>query len=255
MTNVPSIYSLLMQIPDELKPWVAIGIGSLILVCLVLFHGTGIHWILQIHRRGEKRLLEGRPHIASAIVLFGGSVFLMLSLHLMGVLAWAFILSNIGFIQKTNDAIYFCANAYTTLGYGSVDLDPLWRNISPIIGISGLFTFAWTTSVLVNIVTAHNRLLEQLHIEHEKETALRAGLRASIEEVRKKERGTESALRAVTREKESATGLWQRWGTWQGERRKIVQMRESELEEVAELFRKERKEEAELGPGESDKRD
>ena len=67
--------------------------------------------------------------------------------------------------------------AYTTLGYGIVDLDPQWRNISPIIGISGLFTFAWTTSALVGVVTGHNRLLEQLEIEREKQLELRAAAR------------------------------------------------------------------------------
>src|SRR5271166_3666374 len=56
----------------------------------------------------------------------------------------------------------FCANAYSTLGYGSVDLEPHWRNISPIIGISGLFTFAWTTRVLVEMVTLHRQLIGHL---------------------------------------------------------------------------------------------
>ncbi len=252
MTNVPTLYSLLMKIPEELKPWVAIGIGSLILVCLVLFHGAGIHWILQLHRRGERRLLEGRPHIFRAIILFGVSVFLMLALHLIGVLAWALILVKMGFIQKAHDAIYFCANAYTTLGYGSVDLDPVWRNISPIIGISGLFTFAWTTSVLVTIVTCHNRLLEQLHREHEQETGLRANLRASVEDVRKKEHEAERELKAASQEKEAAAGLWQRWGIWQEEKRKALQKRKEELTEIAERFREEREEEDKLGPGKLD---
>ena len=68
------------------------------------------------------------------------------------ITAWAFGLMWLGLILRPNDAIYFCANAYTTLGYGTVDLDPQWRNISPIIAISGLFTFAWTTSSLVSVV-------------------------------------------------------------------------------------------------------
>ena len=252
---MPSIYSLLTRIPVEAKPWVAIGLGSFILVCLVLFHGTGIHWILQLHRAGERRLQKGSPHIFRAVVLFGGSVFLMLALHLVGVLAWAFVLLKMGFIQRAHDAIYFCANAYTTLGYGSVDLDPVWRNISPIIGISGLFTFAWTTSVLVTVVGAHNRLLEQLHLEREKERELRAGLRSSIGEVHKEEGQAVQALRAATREKEAGAGLWQRWGMWQEGKEKIAEVRKGELREVAELFGKERAEEEKLGPDELGKQD
>jgi hypothetical protein len=71
-------------------------------------------------------------------------------------------------IARGYDAIYFCANAYTTLGYGSVDLEAHWRLISPIIGISGLFTFAWTTSALIDVVSSHRQLIDQLEDERER---------------------------------------------------------------------------------------
>ena len=35
--------ALLAKIPDDLKPLVAIGIGALMLVFLVMFHGAGLH--------------------------------------------------------------------------------------------------------------------------------------------------------------------------------------------------------------------
>ena len=252
---MPNVYSLLMRIPDELKPWVAIGLGSFILVCLVLFHGGGIHWILQLHRRAERRLLLGRPHILQAIILFGISVFLMLALHLIGVMAWALILLKIGFIQRAHDAIYFCANAYTTLGYGSVDLDPAWRNISPIIGISGLFTFAWTTSVLVTIVTGHNRLLEQLHLEDERKLyCVRICVHRSGRCVKKKAKPREHC------ELLQESGRLRRDCGNDGEsgnrrRKKALDLRKGELTEIARLFKEEREEEDKLGPGKLDSKE
>ena len=56
------------------------------------------------------------------------------------------------------DAGFFAANTYTTLGYGSVILPPPWKMLAPIMAISGLFTFGWTGSVLVDIVGRVNRL-------------------------------------------------------------------------------------------------
>ena len=247
---MPSVYSLLMRVPDEFKPWAAMGVGSLILVCLVLFHGIGIHRILVLHVSGEKRLRKGRPHVVQAVMLFGLAIFLLLFLHLVEVVTWAFVLMSMGLVERAHDAIYFCANAYTTLGFGSVDINPQWRNISPIIGISGLFTFAWTTSALVSVVGGHNRLLEQLHEEREKQKEMRGELRNEIREVGTRESEAESAERVAAREKMVSASLRQRWEIWRDEKGKVVGLRKEELKEIAELYRKEQAEEEKLVPGE-----
>jgi Ion channel len=174
---VTSIPELLTKIPDELKPIAALGIGTLVLVFLALLHGAGLHRILLQNRRGERRLRLERPHIIAISCLFGWSVFLMLDLHLAEILIWAFALNQLGLIVHGYDAIYFCANGYTTLGMGKVDVGEHWRIISPIIGISGLFTFAWTTSALVDVVASNRRVLEQLEDEREREMHMRMALR------------------------------------------------------------------------------
>lgn len=247
MTNF--LHSLLMQIPDDLKPWAALGLGAIILVCLVLFHGSGVHAVLVFHKRNERRLWSGRPHHSEATLLFGTSVFLLLSLHIIGVLIWAFVLAHLGLILKANDAIYFCANAYTTLGYGMVDLDPQWRNISPIIGISGLFTFAWTTSALVGVVIGHNRLLEQLEIEREKQLELRAAARDAVGAVRAEESAAERAARLNSEKNREAGGVRGRFENWRDENKEIETMREAERAKIADIRRKEGEDEDKLGPG------
>jgi hypothetical protein len=243
------LHSLLLQIPDNLKPWAALGLGAIILVCLVLFHGSGIHAILVFHKRNERRLWIGRPHRTEATLLFGTSVFLMLLLHILGVLVWAFVLADLGLILKADDAIYFCANAYTTLGYGMVDLDPHWRNISPIIGISGLFTFAWSTSALVSVVAGHNRLLEQLEIEREKQLELRAAARNAVGAVRVQESEAERSARLRIEKDRQADGVRGRFENWRDENREIEALREAERVKIAEIRRKEGHDEDQSGPG------
>jgi len=164
-----SLSALLARIPDEYKPMAALGIGAFMLVFLVLLHGTGLHSILVLRKRRELRLRAGPPRLVNGIFLFASTIFLMLALHIVGFMLWAYALLLMGLVPHAYDAIYFCANAYTTLGYGNVDLGPHWRNISPIIGISGLFTFAWTTSALVDVVASHNKLIEQLEVAREQE--------------------------------------------------------------------------------------
>ena len=159
---MPSFGDLLQKVPDDYKPLAAVGIGSIILVGIVMFHGSGLHLIMTSHERWRGRLFRHRAHTAGAVFVFGWGVFLMLALQIIEIVIWAFLVNCLGLIKNVHDVIYFCANTYTTLGMGKMELERPWRLISPIIAISGLFTFAWTTSALVDLVTAHRQLVQQL---------------------------------------------------------------------------------------------
>lgn len=156
---------LLQKVPDDYKPLAAVIVGAIILVAIVLFHGTGLHSIMVGQDRWRARLFAHHPHLTGAALIFGWGVFLMLFLQILEILIWSLFLGRLGLIKNLHDDIYFCANAYTTLGMGKMELDRPWRLISPIIGISGLFTFAWTTSALVDMVTAHRQTVEQVRTQ------------------------------------------------------------------------------------------
>jgi len=225
----------------------AIGIGSLLLVVLVLFHGVGLHGILVRFKRVELRLQMGRPHRARAGFQFGVSVFLMLSLHIIEITAWAFGLIWLGLILRPSDAIYFCANAYTTLGYGTVDLDPHWRNISPIIAISGLFTFAWTTSSLVSVVANHLRLVEQLEQERLQQLSMRAAARTAAWDVLHKEKALEQAGKLEARKRAAGASFFERWRIRREEKHREREMRDAAIAEMKSILQKERRDEDGLG--------
>lgn len=164
-----SIATLLSRIPDEAKPLASLAIGSLIMVCLVVLHGAGLYYVLRSNLRAERRLLVRPPHVLRVMFLFAWSVFLMMALHVSEIMVWALSLTKLGLIARVHDAIYFCANSYTTLGYGSVALEPGWRSIAPIIAISGLFAFALTTSTLVDVVKNQRALIAHIEDKRSKE--------------------------------------------------------------------------------------
>jgi hypothetical protein len=94
-----------------------------------------VHLFLSRRKWREHRLQAALPNFLIAMLLFGWSVLFLLALHITEVIIWAYSLLYLGLIPHAYDAIFFCANAYTTLGYGSVDLEAHWRNIVPIIAI------------------------------------------------------------------------------------------------------------------------
>ena len=85
-------------------------------------------------------------------------VFAFAVTHLVETLIWAVPIHRLGMIPNLRDAYYYVLESYTTLGEGAVSLPDQWRLIGPIIAMSGLFTFGWTGSVLVGIMTEYGQL-------------------------------------------------------------------------------------------------
>lgn len=234
------IPTLLAKIPDEFKPLAALGIGAFVLVFIALCHGAGLHWIQVLQTRGERRLRLGPPRLIAASFLFGWSVFLMLDLHLVEILIWAFSLNRLGLIERSYDAIYFCANCYTTLGMGKVDVGEHWHIISSIIGISGLFTFAWTTSALVDVVASNRRVLDQLEDEREQEMHMRFALRKKEWDALRTERDAERADKQKIKTAATRSSFIQRFRTWREERKMVAELRRENRAECEDLYRQER---------------
>ena len=61
-------------------------------------------------------------------------------------------------VPDWRSAGFFAGNTYTTVGYGNFILPNGWRMLAPIIAMSGLFTFGWSGSVLVDFVRRLNTI-------------------------------------------------------------------------------------------------
>lgn len=125
--------------------------GGAMLLIIVLMHATGLRWLTD---RFEQRVQ--RPQMRQATwqpdMLLAAVVTLMLMLHLFEIFVWAAALVWGGLVRDWRAAGFFAANTYTTVGYGTFVLPNGWHMLAPIIAISGLFTFGWTGSVLVEVV-------------------------------------------------------------------------------------------------------
>jgi len=144
------------------------AIGAAVLVTITLVHGSVLGYIVRDYRRGARRLLEHANHPFWASLQFGRAVLLMLVLHVVDMCIWATMLNRLGLVPDVRNSLYFTANSYTTLGYGGMPLGMGWRELSPMMAISGLFTFAWTTSALIDVVSSQRQLIDQLEDERER---------------------------------------------------------------------------------------
>jgi Ion channel len=117
----------------------------------VLVHATGVRFITN-HVVARWRTIMLRPTAWRADVLMSSAVFVLLALHLLEMVLWAAALVYSGLVPDWRNAGFFAGNTYTTVGYGAFVLPTGWHMLAPIIAISGLFTFGWSGSVLVDLV-------------------------------------------------------------------------------------------------------
>lgn len=137
-------------------PLVDIVYGGGVLVVVVIVQAIGLR-LLTGHVDKRAQTIGKRPALWRVDLLFGGSVFMLLGLHLGSVLLWSAAVVYGGVIPDWVQAARFAARSYTTIG-SDHQVPEEWHMLGPIIAISGMFTFAWTASVLVSIVEQCNHL-------------------------------------------------------------------------------------------------
>jgi len=135
---------------DQVTPIVEITVGTAPLIVSVLIHGVGMGLVQQVFEKGAVPHYRVRGH---AIGYFAVIIVLMLITHLAEIAMWSAVIVGIEAVPGFRDAFYYVAGTYTTLGYGEGTLPKAWRLLAPMIAISGLFAYGWTTGVLFNVVT------------------------------------------------------------------------------------------------------
>ncbi len=143
---------------DQLLPIGEIALGAGLLVVSLMIHGVGMYLV---QRRFDRCPASRSPSRLARQYLFGTLIVMMLATHLVEAMVWSAALVFLGAIPSLRDAFYYATATYTTLGYGEGTLPPEWRILAPMIAMSGLFAFGWTTGVLVNIVHRPTRTSRQ----------------------------------------------------------------------------------------------
>ena len=135
----------LLQHLSEVLPAADLLLGGAMLIVIMLVHAAGVRATTNHVLRRSTVLLQ-RPTRLHADLLMSGTVFALLTLHLVEMFAWAAALVNSGLVPDWRTAGFFAGNTYTTIGYGNFVLPDGWKMLAPIIAISGLFTFGWSAA-------------------------------------------------------------------------------------------------------------
>jgi hypothetical protein len=76
-------------------------------------------------------------------------------IHISEIFIWSGIILWLDLIPNTVQAILFAGSCYTTVGFVSDILPAGWKSMAFFIAFTGLFSLAWTTSIMIGMTSLY----------------------------------------------------------------------------------------------------
>jgi hypothetical protein len=138
-----------------------VGLGMLLgsLLTYALVNNLLVHTVVRLARGGYTEPAFWKNLAVMMIV-----TLLTAAAHLIQIALWALIFLLSGQLRTMEDAFYFSAVNYTSLGYGDIVLTGPWRLLGPLEAMNGLLLFGLSTALMFAVLSRMiaNRLHGQL---------------------------------------------------------------------------------------------
>jgi hypothetical protein len=122
-----------------------------LLAVTMSIHGWGMVTTMLTAHALDDWLQRRRLHRYGIVTLIIASLMIV-TVHYLEVGVWALFFNLTGALPNAEDAFHFSLMEYVTVG-SSINLPYRWRSLEGAIAMSGLLTFAWSTSVLIALVS------------------------------------------------------------------------------------------------------
>lgn len=128
-----------------------------LIVLMTLVHGLGVVLVTKLLRLEDSALRAHRLdfHAFGILITMALSLFV---LHALEITLFALFYLAAGAIGTLEEALYFSASSYATLGHPDISFPAEWRLLGAIEGLAGFLLIGWSTAVFV---TDMNKLLRK----------------------------------------------------------------------------------------------
>ena len=138
------------QIVQTVALWKNLGVGAFTLFVMLwinVFFQRRISLGFEIRARiNLYRVRYNRVFIAYFI-----SIIYLIMVQVLAIAVWALMLRVMDLISDPLDAILFAGSCYTTIGIVSDVMPPGWKMLALFIALSGLFSVALSTAVMLGM--------------------------------------------------------------------------------------------------------
>ncbi|WP_353202112.1 ion channel [Polynucleobacter sp.] len=158
---LPTLHQLVSQLNDDIGNtqyyWIiafASGMlvfhGMYIMLVVLCFHKL-IEW-LSNKRHMTKDFLHAFR--IAAVISYFISILLVILGHFADILMWTYALIALKIFTSNPEAFYFAGEMYTTVGFGSYQLEKNWRILPIIIAFTGIFAASMSGAALFNMLSS-----------------------------------------------------------------------------------------------------
>lgn len=122
---------------------------SALLMCLLVQGGTVVLVMTQFKSRIRNLVLAKRNFTAH--LMFFSAILILLMSHITQIYIWGLFLFMPGILGNIHQAMLLAGSTYTTVGFATDNLALQWQMLSVTMAITGLFAFAWSTSIMYGL--------------------------------------------------------------------------------------------------------
>jgi len=132
--------------PDIIN-WPAMLIGCAALLLCIAMQGSTVALVMG-KLKPKLRALAVQNRSGMAHLMFFSCILILLLSHLAQIMIWSAFLYWPGIMPNPHHAMLLAGSTYTTVGFANDTLAERWQLLAVIMAMTGLFAFAWSTSIM-----------------------------------------------------------------------------------------------------------
>ena len=115
---------------------------------MVLIHSAGLVGISRALHLHDERNIPNEFGLRAA-TLMGSYGLLLFALHFMEILVFAVFYRYVEALHSMEEALYYSASCYATLGAAAANFSEEWRLVGALESLIGFILIGWSTAFMV----------------------------------------------------------------------------------------------------------
>ena len=128
---------------------VQLGVAAGMVLVMTIVHGLGLSAVSKVLRLKDERLEELDVGVRSMMLMAGAAMALFL-LHFIEIAIFALFYIFVGALDSLEEALYFSASTYATLGRTEEFFPAAWRLLGSLEALIGFLLIGWSTAFIVS---------------------------------------------------------------------------------------------------------